>query len=335
MRFHTGVVIASAGKRDRDPVFIMPNSRLNSRKGVVSCIIIAEQRGDLVPQDMGEALVWMSRAAHAGSPLAQAWMGDVLDAGLGVVADPESALGWYALAADRGHIGALAKVTQAAMGAGVDERRRADVLALWRVHAEGGSALAQRMVGDFLVRGFGATPDLKEAAVWLGRAADQGNAAAQTMLAGLMLQGRLTPSDPELPVRLLRAAAEQGSADAQYNLAILSKHASPPDLAGARIWFEKAAAQGGISGQLGLADLILETTPPGGTITEALVLYNQASEAGSAHAAFAMGRLLERGVHVDRNLEYARGWYELAAERGLAEAEAALLRLNGDTGTGR
>jgi TPR repeat protein len=61
-----------------------------------------------VPQDDETAFRWMHGAAEAGHVFAQAWMGDVLFRGQGVIRDEALAMQWYAHAAAQGHEGARA-----------------------------------------------------------------------------------------------------------------------------------------------------------------------------------------------------------------------------------
>jgi len=92
--------------------------------------------------------------------------------------------------------------------------------ALREFRAEGGPD------GDFAIglmyyKGEGVKRDMREAASFFHRAADQGHAGAQNNLGLMHVQGSGVPMDYKEAVRWYRMAADQGYDKAQYNLGLL------------------------------------------------------------------------------------------------------------------
>ena len=87
--------------------------------------------------------------------------------------------------------------------------------------AGGGDAAAQVAVGEKLAAGAEVPQDLKQAAEWYRKAADQGNVAGEVHLAELYRDGRGVNRDKVQAAEWYRKAAEQGDASAQGTLAML------------------------------------------------------------------------------------------------------------------
>ena len=82
-----------------------------------------------------------------------------------------------------------------------------------------GDAVAQFELGRLLATGAeGVDQDYREAANWLGRAANQGHAAAQFDLGRLYANGTGVDRDDDEAARWFRSAADQGHLEAQLEL---------------------------------------------------------------------------------------------------------------------
>ena len=79
--------------------------------------------------------------------------------------------------------------------------------------AEGGSALAQTILGAMAANGEGGVADPAAAAKWFALAAAQGSADAQHNLGYLYETGQGVPKDAATAVKWYRLAAEQGYRD--------------------------------------------------------------------------------------------------------------------------
>jgi hypothetical protein len=109
---------------------------------------------------------------------------------------------------------ALALATAAAQTVGID----ASLLA----KANAGDPAAEVLVGESYAAGKGLVPDLKQAATWYRKAADQANIAGELHLAALYRDGSKSfPRDSVQAAAWYRKAAEQGDAGAQGTLGTL------------------------------------------------------------------------------------------------------------------
>jgi TPR repeat protein len=171
------------------------------------------------------------------------------DAGQGVAKDAKQAADWFGKAGR----GGLAE------DVAYDELP----LQIVRKKAEQGDGYAQSSLGRRYERGRGVAKDLKQAAFWLRKAAEQrtigplrslrkkaaqGEAAAQSGLGFLYFgaDGVLSlPGDATQGAVWQRKAAEQGYANAQYQLAEQYEHGQgvAKDLKQAEFWRRKWEAQ--------------------------------------------------------------------------------------------
>jgi len=63
--------------------------------------------GDGIPQDLGKAVYWFTKAAEQGDKSAQFQLGLCYSTGKGVPNDFEMAMHWYTKAAEQGHVTAM------------------------------------------------------------------------------------------------------------------------------------------------------------------------------------------------------------------------------------
>ncbi len=87
--------------------------------------------------------------------------------------------------------------------------------------ATGGEPAAQVAVGEKYAAGVEVPQDLKQAATWYRKAADQGSAAGELHLADLYRDGRGVTRDTVQAAQWYLKAAEQGDVSAQGTLAML------------------------------------------------------------------------------------------------------------------
>jgi TPR repeat protein len=105
--------------------------------------------------------------------------------------------------------------------------------------------------------------DLKEAATWYRKAAEQGHADAQDRLGGMYSSGDGVLKDLKEAATWYRKAAEQGDAHAQYRLSLqyASGHGVPQDYVLAYLWANMSGANGAEMGVLIRAGLLKDMTP--------------------------------------------------------------------------
>ena len=87
--------------------------------------------------------------------------------------------------------------------------------------ASSGDPAAEIALGDMYAAGVDTPQDLKQAAEWYRKAAEQGNVAGEIHLADLYRDGRGVARDKAQAAEWYRKAAEQGDPGAQGTLAML------------------------------------------------------------------------------------------------------------------
>lgn len=134
------------------------------------------------PPKLGEARVWLERAAEGGLMLAQASLGDKYYDGRGLPQDYAQAMKWYKLSAAQGFAppqNTLGEMYELGRGVPADARI---AFSYYIKAAEGGLALAQVNVGRMYAMGSGVTKDDEMAVDYFHMAANQKSAAAAIWL---------------------------------------------------------------------------------------------------------------------------------------------------------
>ena len=198
---------------------------------------------------------------------------------------------------------------------------------LLRPEADKGNAEAANALGELQIAGRGIKAAPTEAVKWFQKAVDAGNTAAQFNLARLLFMGADgVPKDAEKARFLLRTSAEAGYAAAQAELggmieSIAARTEDKVQLAEARDWFEKAAAQNQPEALLSLARFYdggvggLEVS-----LQKGFDFCFRAAKAGSVVAMNEMGVRYQKGAGVRQDSVAAIGWFTLGAQHGLPAA---------------
>ncbi len=185
---------------------------------------------------------------------------------------------------------------------------------------------AQSDPGTFeLARESLARRDLAEAVRQYRAAADGGDAAAQFSLGVLTALGQGTARDTAAAIVLYRRSAEQGDARAQYTLGDKYSEGAPARSAGSReieIWLDRLARLGDATNPLaagseyhfGLDGLAADPA-------EAYYWFSKAAEQDHLMAWRRLGELYARGRGTTQDKVRAHMWFQLCAERGIADAE--------------
>ena len=90
----------------------------------------------------------------------------------------------------------------------------------------------------------------------------------------------------------------------------------------------KTAANCGIEEALIKCGEMYEQGIGHGYAVNALDYYREAAQKGNDYAMYKLGKLYEEGKYEEKNLKYAKYWYEKASECGNEEAKKALDKLN-------
>jgi TPR repeat protein len=148
----------------------------------------AYSRGEGVPQDDEQAVLWWRKAAEQGSADAQNELGSAYAEGRGVPIDPARAVEW------------------------------------WRKAADQDLAVAQANLGNMYRDGVGVTKNEKHAVELYRKAADHDLGWGQLYLADSYATGRGVTKDPRQAVQWYRKAALQDYVEAQYKLGAMYRY---------------------------------------------------------------------------------------------------------------
>lgn len=171
------------------------------------------------------------------------------------------------------------------------EKNRFMGIKFLQVSVADGSAMAQTVLSECYVRGFGVKKDAAEAVKWLIKAAEHGDASAQEQLGHRYRYGEGVEENIEEAVKWSLKAAEHGNANAQTRMGILYEH-----------------GQG------------VEKSLP-----DAVRWYQKAAEQGYSTAQYYLGLCYRDGKGVARNKTEAISWFQKAANQGSTSASAALI----------
>jgi TPR repeat protein len=155
--------------------------------------------------------------------------------------------------------------------------------------------------------------------------ANTGNVRAQANVAHMYLEGEGTSPDLAKARLWYQRAADQGFAPSQYDLGVmyLEGEGVPPNLQTAISWLTKAADQGFLPAQQNLAELAFFAKD----FKQALLWYEKAADQGDGHAAFNVGSIYYKGLGVPKDTARAIEFYRKAARLGQPDAAGALRQL--------
>lgn len=211
-------------------------------------------------------------------------LGELHNQGLGVSQDPPKAVEWYRLAAKFGDANAL------------------------------------YALGVMALDGRGLAKDPAQGRAWFEEAAQKGEPRASYNLALLLLSSE-DPKDLLKAVELLRRASEAEIGQAQHALGVLylkGRGVSRDPVEAAR-WFERAAKNGTLAGEVEYA--ILQFNGDGLPANEPLAAkaFRRAALKGNAIAQNRLARLYVAGRGVPANKTEAAAWHLMAAAQGLTD----------------
>jgi len=166
--------------------------------------------GEVVEQNVNEALVWYEKAADQGNVSAMSKLGYLYQDGVGVVADLKKAFSYYTRAASRGN------------------------------------ASAQVNLGTMYAEGSGVEVDNVKAVYFFEKAALEGHVIGQFNLAIMHDNGRGVPQNDVKAMVWYKKAALQGNGPAMFNLGLMYKYGrgTKTNEKEAIKWFIKSAAHG-------------------------------------------------------------------------------------------
>lgn len=154
--------------------------------------------------------------------------------------------------------------------------------------------------------------------------AESGDPEAQHYLGLVYVDQRNAPE--ALKWQLM--AAEQGHGLSQVWTGLLYAmgdiDGNNRDYAQAKVWYERASANGQASADDYLGMIYEQGFGVEKDLPRALALYHQSAERGFKGAQYRLGTLYERGKNVEQDYARAAKWYRMAADQGHAHAAGSL-----------
>lgn len=193
----------------------------------------------------------------------------------------------------------LARMLELGLGVEADPT---SAMRLYRQSAEGGNVEALNRVALMHYRGeAGAAQDYAEAARLFGLAAEQGDRNALFNLGKLYFEGKGVEKDPAQAIAYYRQAADKDHILALNTLGALYRAGatSAEDIARARGYFERSAAFGNAVGLFEMARLILEEGAEPANQIEAHMHLNLASARSHPNAPQALQELTAAMTQAD------------------------------------
>ena len=207
------------------------------------------------------------------------------------------------------------------------ESERKQLQAL-KAKAANGDAQAQLDLGMCYWTGTWVSRDLKQAAKWHRKAAEQGLARAEYQLGLDLAAGDGVEMNKREAVAWFRRAADQNLSEAQYTLGLCYENGKGvnPNEVDAVKWFRKAAERGYLDAQAELGDCYLEGTGVTKDLAEGVKWIRRAAESGCVSAQMSLATCYQRGNGVPKDPVQAYKWFALAASQD--DEHGADLRVN-------
>ena len=241
-------------------------------------------RGDGVPTDDAQALIWLRKAADQGDGEAVAQL-RAMHRRSTKEEDP-----------DNSQSNEGGKLAVNASGQRIDP---SDIE-------------TERQLGLMYQEGDGTQKDGVEAVIWFRKAADQGDMVSEARLGTIYLNGAkgVAPDKAQATI-WLQKAAEQGDVLSAFTLGNVY---APTDHAQAIAWFRKAADLGSLGAELILAKDYSVGYLVAKDEAQGMFWYHKAAERNSGEAQYSLGTIYAEGLGVPRDMVEALVWLHKAAD---------------------
>ncbi len=199
-----------------------------------------------------------------------------------------------------------------------------------RSRASNGDVQAATLLGKYY---FDIEKDAKRAEKWIKSAADAGDAEALYYLARIYDESREGKHPNKEVVSILEKSAGLGYTRAQVMLGKIyqfGRRGIPQDLRKAKTWYELAAAKGANEALFQLNVIYQQS---GDAYTKAAMAdeniewLEMGVKQGNAEAALNLAGMAETGRGVPQDYKRAAELYQIAADAGIVQAQAALGKL--------
>ena len=291
-------------------------------------------------KDRGEtqkALEWMTRAAEAGLPFAQAEIGLKYETGDGVPQDTRAAVIWYSKAARGGSAIGAARLYRLGADAAPDKHGSLEEVRQRLSGAHDGDSQARFDLAT-LFTDVGAHA---QALNWYRLAAEQGHHQAEYQVAISLLTGRGVARNEAAAFVWFRRAVAGGHAAAMYHLGNSYRYGGGGINVSEGLaleWYENAVEEGYSAATHDVVDLyILNATRAAkvgnlaaarAEIASAIAWYERGVKLGDPAVSFAFAQHLNNGFgdFTIADVRSALVYYEIAAQQGSLAASLELAR---------
>lgn len=194
--------------------------------------------------------------------------------------------------------------------------------------AEKGDVLAMLELAAAYASGFGTDPDMKEAAAWLKKSADDGYWNAMLRYAGLLMREG-TDESRKAGFEYIKKAAAAGDGMGEIRLGNCFHYGlgCEKSFTNARMCYDRACRRGSVYAALAMAKLYDDPSFMERNDMEAAIWTEKAANMGSTDAMCVMGDRFYYGASVERNYNKAQAWYKKAASMRSSRALFALGRM--------
>ena len=249
----------------------------------------------------------LTRKAEEGNVDAQVSLGYMYlygDKENNVTQDYKQALNYYSMAAaqnDNVAVNNLGSLYYSGIGTKKNPYKAAE---LFKKASDMGNVEASVNLAFLYLSGSGVAQDGARAMNYLAKASNEGNYTAQYMLGYAYYRGFMVPQNYQKAFELMRDAAKAGYDDAQYfmGLMYLDGNGITKNYGNAVKYLGNAFMQGNINAMVRLADIFAEGTVYPQNVYQAYIMYNIASNRGVAEAA-AKRDELEKVLKIENILQ--------------------------------
>ncbi len=278
-------------------------------------------------QNMAQAQIWYSQAAHLNQPVAQYLLANLYQMGkLGKMPDYTQAKYWYAEAQNY--------YPRAAVALGfiydTEDEDYAQAKSRYQLASEHDDIIGAFNLGLIYERGEGCDVDLEKAKTYYSQAAQKGHRQSMVQLAGLYLKSGQRGYDTREAYSWYKKAADMGDRDALYQLALMSETGvgTTLDLAEASRFYQAAAEKGNTKAMLALARLYQYGLGTTKNLQQSEKLYSDLAAHGNSYAQYQLALFCFKGLISGCQAEEGKKWLEKAQSNGSFDAVKALQWLN-------
>ena len=197
-----------------------------------------------------------------------------------------------------------------------------NILERLRQAAKEGDPYAQFELGYAFDCGFGVEQDIREAAEFYARAAEQGHKVAEHNLLLQHVSKQVKLHLPAVVFAKLESRAQAGDLDAQNNLGLCFQfgYGTQQDFGQSMVWFRRAADGGLATAQFNVGGLYFEGHGVEKDLALAIEWYTRAAEQRDELALIQLGSIHQKGLGVEIDLKRAFVLYLIAYKQGSSRA---------------